>query len=79
MNLYLLLQVALRKSIIVYKARISAAVVTFLFGTSVEILQLYGIDFLGITYDPWDILMYAIGVGLGIAIDFSIIKKLERQ
>jgi hypothetical protein len=79
MNLYLLLQVALRKSIIVYKARISAAVVTFLFGTSVEILQLYGIDFLGSTYDPWDILMYAIGVGLGIAIDFSIIKKLERQ
>jgi len=79
MNLYLLLQVALRKSIIVYKARISAAVVTFLFGTSVEILQLYGIDFLGSTYDLWDILMYGIGVGLGIAIDFSIIKKLEKQ
>ena len=78
LNLYLLLQIALRKKIVVYKARISAAVFTFLFGTSVEILQLYGIDFLGSTYDPLDVLMYALGIGLGIAIDFTIIEKLEK-
>jgi len=36
------------------------------------------IRFLGSTYDPLDILMYAIGVGLGIVIDLTIIDKFEK-
>jgi len=79
MNLYLLIQISLRKNISVNKARIIGAIITFAFGTIVEILQLYEIEFLGRTYDPWDILMYLIGVGLGIVIDLTIIDKFEKQ
>lgn len=79
MNLYLLLQISLRKNITVSKARITGAMITFAFGLFVEVLQLYKIEFLGRTYDPLDILMYAIGVGLGIAIDLAIIDKFEHR
>lgn len=79
MNLYLLLQISLRKNISVNKARIIGAIFTFAFGTIVEILQFYKIEFLGRTYDAWDILMYAIGIGAGIVIDLTIIDKFEKQ
>jgi hypothetical protein len=79
MNLYLLLQISLRKKTSVNKARIIGAIFTFTFGTIVEILQLYEIEFLGRTYDPRDILMYVIGIGLGIVIDLTIIDKFEKQ
>jgi len=79
MNLYLLMQISLRKNISVNKARIIGAIITVAFGTIVEILQLYEIEFLGRTFDPWDLLMYVIGVGLGIVIDLTIIDKFEKQ
>jgi hypothetical protein len=79
MNLYLLLQIALRKHISINKARIIGSIFTFTFGTIVEILQLCKIEFLGRTYDPLDILMYAIGIGLGIVFDLTIIDKFEKQ
>jgi hypothetical protein len=79
MNMYLLLQISLRKNIAVIKARIIGAIFFFSFGTMVEILQFYKIEFLGRTYDPWDILMYGIGVGAGILIDLTIIDKFEKQ
>jgi glycopeptide antibiotics resistance protein len=79
MNLYLLLQISLRKYILVNKARIIGAIITFAFGTIAEILQLYEIEFLGRTYDPWDILMCVTGIGLGIVIDLTIIDKFEKQ
>ena len=79
MNMYLLLQISLRKHIAVSKARIIGAIFTFAFGTIVEIIQFYKIQFFGRTYDPWDILMYGIGIGAGIVIDFTIIDKFEKQ
>jgi len=79
MNLYLLIQIALRKNVSVNKARTIGAIIPFAFGTIVEILQLYEIEFLGRTYDPWDILMYLIGTVLGIVIDLTIIDKFEKQ
>jgi len=79
MNLYLLIQISLRKNISFNKARIIGAIITVAFGTIVEILQLYEIEFLGRTFDPWDLLMYVIGVGLGIVIDLTIIDKFEKQ
>ncbi|MBK7096361.1 MAG: DUF2809 domain-containing protein [Saprospiraceae bacterium] len=79
MNLYLLIQISLRKNISVIKARIIGAIITVAFGTIVEILQLYEIEFLGRTFDPWDLLMYVIGVGLGVVIDLTIIDKFEKQ
>lgn len=79
MNLYLLLQIALRKNISVNKARLISAIFTVAFGTMVELFQFYKIEFLGSTFDPWDLLMYVFGVGLGIVIDFTIIDKFEKQ
>jgi hypothetical protein len=79
MNLYLLIQISLRKNISVNKTRIIGAIIPVAFGTIVEILQLYEIEFLGRTFDPWDLLMYVIGVGLGIVIDLTIIDKFENQ
>jgi len=79
MNLYLLLQISLRKNISVTKARIIGAIFAVVFGAFVEILQFYKIEFLGKTFDPWDLLMYAIGVGLGIVFDLTIIDKFEKQ
>lgn len=78
LNLYLLLQIALRKNLSVNKARIIGASFTVAFGTLVEILQLYKIELFGKTFDPLDILMYVIGVGLGIVIDVLIIDKFEK-
>ncbi len=77
-NLYLLLQISLRKKIAVTKSRIIGAVFTLSFGTIVEILQLNKIEFLGSTYDPLDILMYGTGVGLGIIMDLTIINRFEK-
>lgn len=79
MNLYLLSQISLRRNLTICKSRITGAIFTFAFGTIVEILQSYEIELFGSTYDPLDILMYAIGIGLGIAIDFTIIDKFEKQ
>ena len=77
-NLYLLLQISLRKKIPVTKSRIIGAVITLSFGTIAEILQLNKIEFLGSTYDPLDILMYGIGVGLGVIMDLTIINRFEK-
>jgi len=79
MNLYLLLQISLRKNISVNKARIIGAIITVAFGTIVETFQFYEIEFLGRTFDPWDLLMYVIGAGLGIVIDLTVIDKFEKQ
>ncbi len=79
MNLYLLLQIALRKNVSVNKSRIIAAIVTLAFGTVVELLQFYEIELFGRTYDPLDLLMYGIGVGLGILMDLMLLKRFEQQ
>lgn len=79
MNLYLLMQISLRKNMSVNNARIIGAIFTVVFGTMVETLQLYEIEFLGKTFDPWDLLMYVMGVGLGVIIDLTIIDKFEKH
>jgi len=45
------------------------------FTTFAEILQLLGIYALGITFDPFDILMYALGVGVAVIFDRLIFKR----
>lgn len=79
LNLYLLLQLSLRKKLTVYHSRIVAAVSTSSFGVFVELMQLNNIHLFGSTYDPLDILMYATGVGLGILLDLTIITRFEKQ
>ena len=79
MNLYLLLQISLRKKFSVLRSRIIGAIFTFSFGTIIEILQLFEFNILGRTYDPMDIVMYGIGTGLGISVDLIIISKTEKS
>lgn len=79
MNLYLLLQISLRKKISIAKSRVIGAMSTFLFGLFVEIMQLHKIKFLGSTYDPLDIVMYGIGIMIGVLVDYIVIDKLENQ
>ena len=45
------------------------------FTTLAEILQLLGIYALGITFDPVDILMYALGVGIAVIFDRLLFKR----
>lgn len=79
LNLYLLLQISLRKKISIGKSRMIGAFFTFSFGIIVEILQLLKIKFLGTTYDPLDIVMYGTGIILGLLVDYTIIDKFENQ
>lgn len=79
MNLYLLLQVGGRDYFSKKTTRIAAAIFTFGLGTLVEILQYYKIDFLGSTYDYWDLVMYGSGTAAGILIDFTLIEKWEKK
>ena len=50
------------------------------FGTalSAEILQLFGVYALGTTFDPLDILMYAVGTSLAILVDQLLFLRLFR-
>lgn len=77
MNLYLLLQISLRKRILKTKSRIIGALFAFFLGLTVEGLQFYGYDFLGSTYDVFDIAMYALGIIIGLLIDFTILNKFN--
>jgi hypothetical protein len=79
LNLYLLLQIGLRDYLTVIKSRIIAAVFTFSFGFIVELFQLNKIPLFGTTYDLIDIIMYGIGVSLGLLIDVTLIEKLEKS
>lgn len=79
MNLYLLFQISLRKKISKNNSRIIGGIITFLLGLTIELMQRYDINIFGSTYDFLDIIMYAIGVGLGVLIDLLIIDKLEKR
>ena len=79
MNLYLLLQIGGRDHFTTRTTRIGAALFTFFFGVLVELLQYYRVDFLGHTFDPQDILMYATGVCAGISIDLTFIDRWEKK
>jgi len=57
MDLYLLLQISLRDYFKVKYSRIIGVSFSFLFGITVEVLQLNKIHFLGSTFGPVDILM----------------------
>ena len=78
MSTYLLFQLAARKQISVLYSRFIGALAVFILGLVVEISQYYGLDFLGSTYDSFDIICYAFGIFLGLMIDIFIISRLER-
>ena len=79
MNVYLLIQLALRRVWSVPATRSVGALGVLLIAFAMEILQSYGIHALGSTYDPLDIMMAGIGVGLGFILDITILDKLENR
>ena len=52
--------------------RIIAAMVIFMIGLVVEISQYLDLNIFGNTFDPVDILMYLLGIVIGIGIDWII-------
>ena len=79
MNLYLLAQLPLRKYFHKNTSRILAGVGTLAFGAMVEWLQYRGLDFLGRTFDPWDLLMYALGICMGLGLDILVLDRWEKR
>jgi hypothetical protein len=47
----------------------------FALTTLAEICQFFGIEVLGVTFDPFDILMYGIGVSVAALIDVKVFTK----
>ena len=47
----------------------------FALTTLAEICQFFGIEVLGVTFDPFDILMYGIGVSFAALIDVKVFTK----
>lgn len=49
--------------------------IIFAFTTFAEICQLFGIEILGATFDPFDILMYGVGVSLAAFLDVKVFTR----
>lgn len=47
----------------------------FALATLAEICQFFGIEVLGVTFDPFDILMYGMGVSVAALIDVKVFTK----
>ncbi len=56
----------------------SKAIVVLLASSGAELLQGAGIPALGRTFDPWDFVMYAAGVGLAAALDVLVLSRRVR-
>ena len=46
---------------------------------NVELLQFWGIPLFGSTWDPLDLVAYAVGTGLGVLIDEVLMRKAIRR
>lgn len=73
MALYLLL--SLFGTRVAYSAPFRACAV-FGFACCVEASQYFGYPIFGSTFDPWDILAYAAGVGLGVLLDLVLFPQI---
>jgi glycopeptide antibiotics resistance protein len=60
------------------KSWIVKVALVFGVGASVEIAQFFGVPLLGRTFDPLDLVMYAIGVTLAAILDMLVFPKTLR-
>jgi len=65
-------------SISVFQRWYVKAGIIFVMTTFAEICQFFGIEVLGVTFDPIDILMYGIGVSIAALIDVKVFTKYLR-
>jgi len=59
-------------SISVFRKWYVKASLIFALATVAEICQFFGIEALGVTFDPFDVLMYGIGVSIAAFIDVKV-------
>lgn len=76
MTLYLLLSLV---EIQWVRSILFRATAVFLFGCVVEISQYFGYPLFGSTFDPLDILAYAIGICLGLVLDIFFFPRIVSQ
>ena len=50
-------------------------VIVFCVGVSTEILQYFNVPIFGRTFDPLDLLMYGIGIGLAVIFELLFLEK----
>ncbi|MDF2156344.1 hypothetical protein [Algoriphagus sp. CAU 1675] len=74
-GIYFLLCISQIHITILEKWYVKAALI-FGLTTGLEILQFFGIYALGATFDPMDILVYALGVGIAVVVDRFIFDRL---
>jgi hypothetical protein len=79
MSLVLLFQLPLREKFSIRFSRSIAGLAVFLIGLTVEILQYFDFSAFGNTFDPLDILMYAVGIAVGLLLDFTLLSYFENQ
>ncbi len=53
------------------------ALVVFAVASLVELLQRFGVYLVGATFDPMDLLMYAIGCALAVAVETLLLRRLS--
>ncbi len=77
LNAYLLIQMIFRRMWSVAMCRMLGTMGVLILGFVIEIMQSYGVEFLPGAYDPLDIMMYAMGVGVGFVVDVYILDRLK--
>jgi hypothetical protein len=79
MNAYLIIQLIFRRMWSVAMCRVIGTMGVLIIGFGIEILQSYGVKFLAGAYDPLDIMMYALGVGLGFVVDVYVFDMIRNK
>lgn len=69
---YFLLSVNIPK----FKFKLLGGIAIFLAACGAEIFQYFGITVLGSTFDPWDFLMYGLGVAAAVIFDWLFISRV---
>ena len=59
-------------------SRTVRACVVLAVGAGVEVLQYFGVPVFGRTFDPVDLLMYALGVTAGVVLEVAVLSRMER-
>lgn len=77
LNAYLIVQLIFRRMWSVAMCRVIGAMGVLLLGFAIEIMQSYDVKFLAGAYDPLDIMMYALGVGVGFVVDVYVLDRFK--
>lgn len=60
------------------RSSVAKGLTVFLGATGAELLQGVGVPLLGRTFDPWDVVMYAVGTGMAALLDALVLSRFVR-